>query len=123
MIRARPESRFQVQFCVPVDSSTSTATNEPSCAARSRPSPALRAVRKPARKASPTPVVLVGEDYWNSVINFNAMIDSGLIEAADLKIFEIVNTGAEAWAALKAHRVVDAIYRSAADDGAAVRLS
>lgn len=54
------------------------------------------------QKASPTPVVLVGEDYWNSVINFNAMIDSGLIEAADMKIFEIVNTGAEAWAALKA---------------------
>lgn len=54
------------------------------------------------QEASPTPVVLVGEDYWNSVINFNAMIDSGLGEAADLKIFEIVNTGAEAWAALKA---------------------
>jgi uncharacterized protein (TIGR00730 family) len=54
------------------------------------------------QKASVTPVVLVGEDYWNSVINFNAMIDSGLIEAGDLKIFDIVNTGAEAWAALKA---------------------
>ncbi len=54
------------------------------------------------QKASVTPVVLVGEDYWNSVVNFNAMIDSGLIEAADLKIFDIVNTGAEAWAALKA---------------------
>ena len=54
------------------------------------------------QKASPTPVVLVGEDYWNSVINFNAMIDSGLIEAADLKIFDIVNSGAEAWSALQA---------------------
>ena len=41
---------------VPVDSSTSTATSEPSCAERSRLSPALRPVRKPARNASPTPV-------------------------------------------------------------------
>jgi uncharacterized protein (TIGR00730 family) len=54
------------------------------------------------QKASVTPVVLVGRDYWRSVINFDAMIDSGLIEADDLKIFDIVDTGAEAWAALKA---------------------
>lgn len=53
-------------------------------------------------KASATPVVLVGKDYWQSVINFDAMIDSGLIEATDMGIFDIVETGAEAWAALKA---------------------
>lgn len=53
-------------------------------------------------KVTTTPVVLVGKEYWNSVINFDAMIDSGLIEAADLGIFDIVDTGAEAWAALKA---------------------
>jgi uncharacterized protein (TIGR00730 family) len=54
------------------------------------------------RKASTTPVVLVGKAYWQSVVNFDAMIDSGLIEADDMKIFDIVDTGAEAWAALKA---------------------
>ncbi|MBI2253560.1 MAG: LOG family protein [Proteobacteria bacterium] len=54
------------------------------------------------QKASVTPVVLVGKDYWESVVNFDAMIESGLIEADDLKIFDIVDTGAEAWAALKA---------------------
>jgi len=54
------------------------------------------------QKASVTPVVLVGKAYWESVINFDAMIESGLIAADDLKIFDIVDTGAEAWAALKA---------------------
>jgi len=53
-------------------------------------------------KVTATPVVLVGKAYWQSVINFDAMIDSGLIEAADMGIFDIVDTGAEAWAALKA---------------------
>lgn len=54
------------------------------------------------QKASVTPVVLVGKAYWESVINFDAMIESGLIAGDDLKIFDIVDTGAEAWAALKA---------------------
>lgn len=54
------------------------------------------------RKVTSTPVVLVGKDYWNSVINFRALGESGLIDPADLGIFDIVDTGAEAWAALKA---------------------
>lgn len=54
------------------------------------------------QKVTATPVVLVGREYWNRVINFDAMTESGLIEAADLGIFDIVDTGAEAWAALQA---------------------
>ena len=64
------------------------------------------------RKVTTTPVVLVGKDYWNSVINFDAMIDSGLIEAADLGIFDIVDTGPEAWNALKARGLKPASARS-----------
>lgn len=54
------------------------------------------------QKVTATPVVLVGKEYWNKVINFQALTESGLIEPADLGIFDIVDTGAEAWAALKA---------------------
>jgi uncharacterized protein (TIGR00730 family) len=64
------------------------------------------------RKVTVTPVVLVGKDYWNSVINFDAMIDSGLIEAADMGIFDVVDTGAEAWAALKGRGLKPASARS-----------
>ena len=64
------------------------------------------------RKVTVTPVVLVGKDYWNSVINFDAMIDSGLIEAADMGIFDIVDTGPEAWAALKRRGLKPASARS-----------
>lgn len=54
------------------------------------------------QKVTATPVVLVGREYWNKIINFEALTESGLIDAADLGIFDIVDTGAEAWAALKA---------------------
>jgi len=64
-------------------------------------------------KATATPVVLVGSEYWNRVINFDAMIDSGLIEPADMGIFDIVDTGAEAWEALKARGLKPASTRLA----------
>lgn len=54
------------------------------------------------RKVTATPVVLVGREYWNRVINFEALTESGLIDPADLGIFDIVDSGADAWAALKA---------------------
>jgi uncharacterized protein (TIGR00730 family) len=53
------------------------------------------------QKVTATPVVLVGKDYWNKVINFDALTESGLIDSADLGIFDIVDSGAEAWAALQ----------------------
>lgn len=54
------------------------------------------------QKVTATPVVLVGKAYWNKVINFEALTESGLIDSADLGIFDIVDSGAEAWAALQA---------------------
>lgn len=63
------------------------------------------------RKVTVTPVVLVGSEYWNRVINFDAMRDSGLIDAADLGIFDIVDTGVEAWAALKSRGLKPARHK------------
>ncbi len=53
------------------------------------------------RKATPAPVVLVGRDYWSRAVNFSAMVEAGMIDAADLGIFDIVDNAAEAWAALQ----------------------
>jgi uncharacterized protein (TIGR00730 family) len=54
-------------------------------------------------KSSPKPVVLVGREYWNALISFQAMVDHAMIDAVDLELFDIVDTAEEAWASLLSH--------------------
>jgi uncharacterized protein (TIGR00730 family) len=51
-------------------------------------------------KSSPKPVVLVGREYWNSLINFQSMVDHAMIDGVDLALFDIVDTAEEAWESL-----------------------
>ena len=51
-------------------------------------------------KSSPKPVVLVGRDYWNGLVNFQWMVDHAMIDKEDLDLFAIVDSAEEAWAAL-----------------------
>jgi uncharacterized protein (TIGR00730 family) len=51
-------------------------------------------------KSSPKPVVLVGRDYWNGLVNFQWMVDHAMIDQEDLDLFAIVDSAEEAWAAL-----------------------
>ena len=53
-----------------------------------------------SEKMRPVPIVLFGRDYWTKVVNFNAMVDEGMISEADLKLFEIVDKPEEGWASL-----------------------
>jgi uncharacterized protein (TIGR00730 family) len=53
-----------------------------------------------SQKMRPVPIVLFGRDYWTRVVNFNAMVDEGMISEADLKLFEIVDNPEEGWASL-----------------------
>lgn len=53
-----------------------------------------------SEKMRPVPIVLFGRDYWTKVVNFNAMLDEGMISEADLKLFEIVDNPEEGWASL-----------------------
>ncbi len=55
------------------------------------------------RKAPPAPIVLLGRDYWQRIVNFEALIDEGMIDRADLDLFTLVDTAEEAWAALLHH--------------------
>ncbi len=48
-------------------------------------------------KAQPIPVLLFGKAYWQKVINFELLIDDGMIDAADLDFFRYVETVEEAW--------------------------
>jgi uncharacterized protein (TIGR00730 family) len=55
------------------------------------------------RKAPPVPIVLMGRDYWQRIVNFEALIDEGMIDRADLNLFTFADTAEEAWAALLRH--------------------
>lgn len=47
------------------------------------------------------PVVMYGSEYWNRVINFEAMVEMGMINRADLDLFEFADTPQEALESLK----------------------
>lgn len=51
-------------------------------------------------KAPKMPVVLVGATYWKTLINFEFMIESGLLANDDLSLFEIVDDAEAAWSSL-----------------------
>ena len=53
-------------------------------------------------RMQPVPVLLFGEAYWRSVVNWEALAASGTIGAEDLKLFRFVGTAAEAVAAIEA---------------------
>jgi hypothetical protein len=49
-------------------------------------------------KMQPIPILLFGRDYWNRVVNFEAMAEEGVISENDTDLFHWVETADEAWA-------------------------
>ena len=49
-------------------------------------------------KMKPIPILLFGREFWNRVINFEAMAEEGVINHDDLSLFHWVETAADAWA-------------------------
>jgi uncharacterized protein (TIGR00730 family) len=47
------------------------------------------------------PIVLVGREFWTRLINFDWLVETGMIAAADLDLFHIVETAEQAWAVLE----------------------
>ena len=48
-------------------------------------------------KVTAMPVLLFGRDFWNRVLNFEALADEGVIGRRDLDLFRFVETADEAW--------------------------
>ena len=53
-------------------------------------------------KIAPLPVLLMGSQYWQRIINFDALVEEGAIGLQDLQIFRYVDSAEEAWATIKA---------------------
>jgi uncharacterized protein (TIGR00730 family) len=48
-------------------------------------------------KVRPLPILLFGQDYWNKVVNFQAMVDEGVISPHDLDLIHWSEDAQEAW--------------------------
>ncbi len=48
-------------------------------------------------KIKPLPIVLFGREFWERVVNFQALVDEGVISPDDLDLFRFVETAEEAW--------------------------
>lgn len=55
-------------------------------------------------KIGAMPVLLFGQEYWRRIVNFEAMVDEGVIEQEDLDIITYVESAREAW------DLIDAFY-------------
>ena len=52
-------------------------------------------------KRQALPIVLVGRDFWERAIDFDFLLETEMIRAADLDIFTTAESASEAWAAIE----------------------
>lgn len=53
------------------------------------------------------PIIIFGmNDYWNKIINFNEMVEAGVIDEDDLDLFYVAETPAQAWDYIKRYHAV-----------------
>jgi uncharacterized protein (TIGR00730 family) len=52
-------------------------------------------------KCRPRPILLFGRAFWTRLINFEHLVETGMIGADDVKLFHFVETADEAWAHLE----------------------
>jgi len=54
-------------------------------------------------KSRPRPILLFGRAFWEKLVNFELLVDTGMISAADLNLFHFVETAEQAWQVLASH--------------------
>jgi uncharacterized protein (TIGR00730 family) len=54
-------------------------------------------------KSRKRPILLFGRAFWEQLINFQHLVDTGMISATDLGLFHFVETAEEAWEYLASH--------------------
>ena len=69
----------------------------------------LLTLKQTERMSKPMPILLFGNDYWNEVVNFDAMVRHGTIDAADVGLFHRVDSVEEACAWLIRRLLDDAL--------------
>ncbi len=49
------------------------------------------------QKINPVPVLLFGQEYWQRIIDFDELLEEGVVGDADLSLFHYVNTAQLGW--------------------------
>ncbi|RFB79394.1 LOG family protein [Methylovirgula sp. 4M-Z18] len=52
-------------------------------------------------KMPPVPIIFFEEAYWRKIINFDALVEEGVIAAKDLDLIDFVDTAEDAWAIIQ----------------------
>jgi uncharacterized protein (TIGR00730 family) len=52
-------------------------------------------------KSRPRPILLFGAEFWKRLIDFDLLIETGMINAEDVNLFRFVETAEEGWEKLK----------------------
>ena len=53
------------------------------------------------KKVRPIPIILVGKQYWQEMVNFNHMVEFGVIDHEDMRSIHFTETAQEAWQVIK----------------------
>jgi hypothetical protein len=59
-------------------------------------------------KSRRRPILLFGRNFWEKLIDFQHLVDTGMISPGDLGLFHFVETAEDAWARLAEHYGFDA---------------
>ena len=59
------------------------------------------------KKIKPVPVLLFGREYWQRIINFEALVDEGAIDPQDIELFQYVETAKQAWEIIQTFQASD----------------
>jgi uncharacterized protein (TIGR00730 family) len=54
-----------------------------------------------SKKMHRIPIILFGQRYWNRIVNFDALVEEGVISSADLDLIQYAETAEQAWALIK----------------------
>lgn len=49
------------------------------------------------KKARSLPIILFGKEFWEKIINFEALVEEGVINPEDLDLFKFAESAEEAW--------------------------
>ena len=54
------------------------------------------------------PILLFGRDFWSRLINFDVLVETGMISPQDVHLFHYVESAEEAWACIESEYGLDA---------------
>jgi len=58
-------------------------------------------------RMEPIPVLLFGRDFWQKIVNWEALANAGTIAAEDLDLFHFVETAEEGWEIIREAEGID----------------